>query len=139
MLSVIDSLVLTLTTRILILRTSLWNWLDGSRSPSVKKLTPGIPQVNGLPAKPGFTNHTHQPPPGIGRQWIPMVEPIGIDNERLVRSQNAEVRIESESDLSLLAKAGQPCWPFRHPPRNLRQRVVSAAGFGPDDREAQLK
>src|SRR2546427_716042 len=30
-------------------RTSLWNWLDSSRRPSVKKLTPGIPQVNAFP------------------------------------------------------------------------------------------
>src|SRR2546428_9268558 len=102
MLSVIDSLVLTLTTRILILRTSLWNWFDGSRCPSVKKLTPGIPQVDGFPAKPGFTNDAHQSPPRIGRKRIPMVEPVGVDNERLVRSQNAEVCIESGSDLSLL-------------------------------------
>src|SRR2546425_10100151 len=32
-------------------RTSLWNWLDGSRRPSVKKLAPGSPQVNAFPAK----------------------------------------------------------------------------------------
>src|SRR5439155_22071214 len=106
MLSVIDSLVLTLTTRTLILRTSLWNWLDGSRRPSVKKLTPRVTQINAFPSKPGFTNHAHQPPPGIGRERIPMVEPVGIDDERLIRSQNAEVGIESGCNLPLLTKAG---------------------------------
>src|SRR5256885_8192570 len=120
MLSVIDPLVLTLTTRTLIVRTSLWNWLDGSRRPSVKKLTPGIPEVNAFPAKPGFTNHAHQRLPGIGCERIPMVEPGGIDIERLVRSQHAEVCIESGSDPPLLMKASQLCGPFRHPPRKLR-------------------
>src|SRR5438876_8829424 len=107
MLSVIDSLVLTLTTRILMLRTSLWNWLDGSRRPFVKKLTPRISQVNAFPSKPGFTNHAHQPPPGIGRERIPMVKPVGFDNERLLRRQNAEVGVESRSDLPLLTKSSQ--------------------------------
>src|SRR5438477_1099604 len=118
MLSVIDSLVLTLTTRILIGRTSLLKCLAGSRRPSVKKLTPGLPQVDGFPAKPGFTNYAHQPPTGIGRERIPMVKAIGIDIERLVRSQNAEVRIESGGNPPLMIKSGQLCRPFRHPSRD---------------------
>src|SRR2546428_13646039 len=102
MLSVIVSLVLTLTTRIFILGTSLWNWLDGNRCPFVKKLTPRISQVNAFPSKPGFANHAHQPPPGVGREWIPMVKLVRVDNERLIRRQNAKVGIESGSDLPLL-------------------------------------
>src|SRR2546423_11598118 len=99
MLSVIDSLVLTLTTRIFIRRTSLRNWLDGNRRRSVKQLARGIAQINAFPSKPSFTNHTHQPPPGIGRERISMVEPVGIVNERLIGSQNAEVLIKSWSNL----------------------------------------
>src|SRR4029077_1250285 len=129
MLSVIVSLVLTLTTRILILRTSLWNWLDGSHRPAVKQLTPRIGQVDAFSSKPGFANHAHQPPPGIGRERIPMVKPVGFDNERLLRRQNAEVGVESRSDLPLLAQSGQLRRRFRHPRDHLRQRMASSAGI----------
>src|SRR3989454_6428095 len=133
MLSVIDSLVLTLTTRILIPTTSLWTWLDGSRRATIKKLTPRQTQVDRFPSKPGFTNHAHQPPPGIGRQRIAMVEPCGIDNERLVGRQHAEVGVESRSDLPLLTKAGQSRRPLRHPGRDRGEGVTSPARSAPND------
>src|SRR5690348_8906687 len=139
MLSVIDSLVLTLTTRILMCRTSLWIWLDGNRRPSVNELTSRIAQVDRFASKPGFANHAHQSAPGIGRDWIAVVETVGVDDEPFIGRKDAEVGIESRRDLPLLTKPGQPRRPFRHPPRNLRERVLSLAGLGPHDGEAELE
>ena len=48
-----------------------------------------------------------------------MVEPRRVDDERVIRRQEREVRVIGRGDLALPKETGEGGWSLRHPTRNI--------------------
>src|SRR6202046_3349053 len=68
-----------------------------------------------------------------------VIEPLRVDDERLVRGEYAKVGVEAWCNPPLHGKSGElgrsPC----HPDRDLAQGHASATCLGPYDRQAELE
>src|SRR5450631_3812737 len=124
--------------------TPTMRWLvinDNYRTPGERLMPPFLSA--GLSEK--FVSGKHRPPPEIrglhhsaqsfahvGRQWIPVVKPLGCDLKGRIRIEYDQVRIVSGSNATLaILAARQSSRTLGHPAGNVQQRESSLTGLGP--------
>src|SRR6516225_6475977 len=68
-----------------------------------------------------------------------VLQPPGVDDERLVRRENAKVGVKAWCDAPFRGKSGELGWSPRHPAHDLAQWHAPASCLGPYDRQPELE
>src|ERR1700732_4592267 len=72
----------------------------------------------------------------IGRNGVPVIEPVLGHDEFRICVEYDQVRVVAGRDPSLArTESGESSWTFTHPFRDVGQRKPSPAGFGPHERQ----
>src|SRR6266571_7764779 len=96
-------------------------------------------RVGRLAAKYGAADDACKRAARVGSDRMPVVDVARIDDEGLVRSEQAEVCVVAHRYSSLPAQACELRGPRRHPAGDVAEAEAAAARAGPDQRQSELE